>query len=178
MPDNENEELTGGTQEENPEETQEEENPEETPGEGEGEDEGDDDEEEPQSMTAVITKRLVEQVFTFEPDELISGSEIGFGMYDAVLRTQGEYKRGELLMLDDNQYVKATSAGLTTTTSLVILADNIEVGEEEYAEVMVYTQGRFMGSRIILPYETDSDSHDELIAALKPILLPYKIYID
>ena len=149
MPDDENEELTGGTQEE-----------------------------EPQSMTAVITKRLVEQEFTFVPDELISGSEIGFGMYDAVLRTQGIYKRGELLMLSDNQYVKATSAGLTTTTSLVILADNVEVDEDEYAEVMVYSQGRFMGSRIILPYETDSDSHEELIAALKPILLPYKIYID
>lgn len=177
--DNENEELTGGTPEETPEEeSQEGENPEETPGEGEDDEGDDDDDGGEQSVSAIVEKGLVEQYFEFVPDELVTGSENGFGYYLAVLRTQGEYKRGELLMLSDNQYVKATSAGLSTATSLVILANSVTVGEDGYAEVSVYTTGRFRGSRVILPYEEDSDSHEELIAALRPVLLPYKIYLD
>lgn len=136
------------------------------------------DEEAEQSMTAIVKKQLVSQVFEFKPDELISGSELGFGMYDIVLRTQGEYKRGELLMLSGNQYVKATSEGVASASSLVILADNITVGEEEYAKVMSYSSGRFKANKIILPYETESDSHDELIEAVKEKLMRMKIYLD
>ena len=169
MPDNENEE-TQGTEEEETQGTPEEEN--------DNDNEEEEEEEETQSMTAIVRKNLVSQVYEFAPDELISGSELGFGMYDAVLRTQGEYNRGELLMLSENQYIKATSAGVSSADSLVILAENITVGEDEYAEVLVYSSGRFKADKVILPYETASDSHDELIAAIKNKLMQLKIYLD
>lgn len=129
-------------------------------------------------MSAIIRKGLVEQVFDFSPEELISGSASGLETYDIVLRTKGEYKRGELLMMDGNQFVKATKDKLSTAESLVILDESITVGDEEYAETMAYCTGHFFAKNVILPYETESDSHEELIEALRPVLMKFKIFLD
>lgn len=129
-------------------------------------------------MSAIVSKQLVEQTFDYEPNELISGSESGFGMYEVRLNTPGEYERGELLMLSGEQYVKATSEGVSSALSLVILCDDVTIGENEYAEEWAYSSGRFLGSKIKLAYETENDSHEELIEALKPVLMRMKIYID
>lgn len=133
--------------------------------------------EEEQSMTAIVRKVLVTPIVEYEPDDLIAGSDANLVTYEVALRTQGSYKRGELLMLSENQYVKATSEGIASASSLVILADAVDVDEEEYAEVVVYTSGRFNADKVILPYETENDSHEELIEAVKPYLLRMQIYL-
>ena len=135
--------------------------------------------EEVRSQMAIIEKSKVEAVYVFEPDELISGSEVGFGIYTIALRTAGNYKRGELLMMSGNQFVKATKDALASAESLVILSDDMEVtGEDNYAEVLAYSSGRFMAKKVILPYETEDDDHDALIEELRPVLLKFKIYLD
>ena len=129
-------------------------------------------------MSAIVSKNLVSQIIEVDPDDLISGSGANTGMYEVVLRTPGEYKRGELLMLSGNQYVKATSAGVASAASLVLLCDDVTFSENEYAQEWAYSSGRFLGSKIVLPYETENDSHDELLESIKPVLMRMKIYID
>ena len=87
------------------------------------------------------------------------------------ITTAGEYKRGTLLMESSTagEYVNATAAGIASNDCL-ILADDVEFSDGEYAECAAYFAGTFKADKVILPYETESDSHADLIAAIAPDL--------
>ena len=82
------------------------------------------------------------------------------------ISTAGAYKRGTLLMESSTagEYVNATAAG-TANKDCVILADDITILSNEYAEAAAYFSGTFKADKVILPYEQEADSHDTLIAA-------------
>ena len=83
------------------------------------------------------------------------------------ISTAGSYKRGTLLMESTTagEYVNATAAG-TANKDCVILADDVEITSDEYAEAAAYFAGTFKADKVILPYEQAADSHDTLIAAI------------
>ena len=83
------------------------------------------------------------------------------------ITSEGEYKRGTLLMESSTagEYINATEAG-TALNDCVILADDVEISEGEYAEAAVYFAGTFKADKVILPYETETDSHSDLMAAI------------
>lgn len=109
-------------------------------------------------------KQLVDNAEMMTRDELIVDSPRA-----AVIKisTAGTYKRGTLLMegTTAGEYVNATAAGVKTKDS-VILADDVEISANEYAEAAAYYSGTFKADKVILPYEQETDSHADLIAAI------------
>ena len=109
-------------------------------------------------------KQLVENAEMNTRDELIVDSPRA-----AVIKisTAGTYKRGTVLMegTTAGEYVTATAAGVKTKDS-VILADDVEISASEYAECAAYYSGTFKADKVILSYETENDSHADLIAAV------------
>ncbi len=100
------------------------------------------------------------------PDDLITG------WYTAApikLTGATEFSRGTLLMSTaDGSFTPATSSGISSAEELAILCEDIkdlESGAVIRSEA--YFSGDFLGTRIILAYETESDSHAELIEAVR-----------
>lgn len=91
-----------------------------------------------------ITVQLVNDVGTVPPpDDLIAGSK-GAVYVDLVkISAAGDYKRGTLMMASSDGYVNATQAGLATAGGICILAEDINVGENMYAETPGYFEGEF-----------------------------------
>ena len=111
------------------------------------------------------------------PDDLIAGNK-GAVYTDIVkLSAAGEYKRGTLLMAEADGYVASTEAGLSTSSGICILCDDITIGEDEYAEVPAHFEGEFNDGRVILPFETEDDDHDTLIEAIREPLRKAKIFL-
>ena len=111
------------------------------------------------------------------PDDLIAGHYGAVHLDLIKIATAGTYKRGTLLMAGADGYVNATQAGLSTAAGLCILADDVTVGADEYADVPAYFTGEFNDARVILPFETEEDEHDELVDAIREPLRKSKIFL-
>lgn len=125
-----------------------------------------------------VTLQLVRNEGTVPPpDDLIAGSE-GAVYTDIVkISDAGEFKRGTLMMSGNDGYILATQLGLAAANGICILAEDVTVGENQYAETPAYFEGEFNDARIILPFEGESDEHDELIESIREPLRKSKIFI-
>ena len=125
-----------------------------------------------------VTLQLVRNEGTVPPpDDLIAGSK-GAVYTDIVkILDAGEFKRGTLMMSGNDGYILATQSGLATANGICILAEDVIVGENQYAETPAYFEGEFNDARIILPFEGESDEHDELIESIREPLRKSKIFI-
>ena len=113
------------------------------------------------------------------PDMLITGAK-GVGYSDIVrIISAGEYKRGMLLMsmTGSDDFTPCTAAGLETAQVFAVMAENITVGENEYAAVCVYISGEFNENLVIFPWETESDNHADLVELARPALRRSSIYL-
>ena len=66
---------------------------------------------------------------------------------------------------------------LTTAKEICILADDATVASGEYAEVPAYFTGEFNDAKVIFPFETGSDDHDEIVEAVREPLRRSKIFL-
>lgn len=125
-----------------------------------------------------VTLQLVRNEGTVPPpDDLIAGSK-GAVYTDIVkVAVAGTFKRGTLMMSSADSYIPSTQAGLATASGICILSEDITIGENEYTETPAYFEGEFNDARIILPFEGDSDDHDELIETIREPLRKSKIFI-
>ena len=111
-----------------------------------------------------------------EPDSLVIGDCVAS---EIKISVAGEYKRGTLLMSNgENAFIPATSAGLGTATEICLLTRKTEVPEDNTVYTSGYFRGIFNPDAIILPYETESDTHSELIDAIKLTLRSRSIFIN
>lgn len=111
------------------------------------------------------------------PDNLIATPGGAVHIDLVKFATQGEFKRGTLLMAGADGYVPATQAGLTTASNFCILCDNIEIGENAYIETAAYFDGDFHGEKVIFPFETENDDHDAIIELAREPLRKCKIFL-
>ena len=125
-----------------------------------------------------VTVQLKRDIGTVPPpDDLIAGSK-GAVYVDVVkISAAGYYKRGTLMMASSDGYVNATRTGLSTAGGICILAEDINVGENMYAETPGYFEGEFNDARVIFPFETESDDHDTLVEAVREPLRKSKIFL-
>ena len=125
-----------------------------------------------------VTLQLKRDIGTVPPpDDLIAGSK-GAVYVDLVkIATAGDYKRGTLMMASADGYVNATQAGLATAGGICILVEDINIGENMYAETPGYFEGEFNDARVIFPFETESDDHDTLVEAVREPLRKSKIFL-
>ena len=111
------------------------------------------------------------------PDNLIA-SPGGAVHIDLVkISTQGNFKRGTLLMAGADGYVPGNPAGLTSTNNFCILCDNIEIGENAYIETAAYFDRDFHDEKVIFPFETESDDHDAIVELAREPLRKCKIFL-
>lgn len=107
-----------------------------------------------------------------QPDMLSVGSG-GVEHADVVkIATQGEFKRGTVLMnaAGSDEFAPCTAAGLNTADMFAILSENVNIGENEYADVVVYISGEFNENLVIFPWETEDDNHDEIVETARHAL--------
>lgn len=129
-----------------------------------------------ENTTAPVEIKLVDTENIPAPDELV----ISLGnadTYTIKLATEGEYKRGMLLMSGADGFVKATKTGAASAGELAILADDIELSENEYANVNAYFGGVFKGTSIIISDESESDDHAALLEGLSAKFRAQKILV-
>ncbi len=127
-----------------------------------------------------ITLELVKTEAAVPAPDSLAAAPNGITYAEPIkIEAEGEFKRGTVFMRtsDGTNFIAATAAGLATAKEIVILCDDITIGENEYAECVAYFKGDFNANRVILPYESESDSHEELIEAIKPLLRPHGIYL-
>lgn len=127
--------------------------------------------------TQVSLELVKDECIVPPPDNLIAVTH-GSVYPDIVKITgAGEFKRGTLLMAGADGYVASTKAGLSTAGSFCILCDDVTIGENEYAETAAYFQGEFNDSKVIFPFETAEDDHDELVELARDYLRRSKIFL-
>lgn len=85
-------------------------------------------------------------------------------------------KRGTLLMTSGEGFAAAT-AGAGSADEICILAEDVDLLEGEEYSFDAYFGGVFKGSAVILPYETEDDSHEELLGALEGKLRAQKMRV-
>lgn len=82
-------------------------------------------------------------------DDLVAGTDYDVGMIE--VSGEGEYHRGELMMTGaGGQFVKATSAGLSSAQELCILCEDVGLGDGERGKFYAYFSGKFRGGGVIL----------------------------
>ena len=125
-----------------------------------------------------VTLQLVNDIRTVPPpDDLIAGNK-GAVYVDLVkISTAGDYKRGTLMMAGNDGYIPATQAGLAVASGICILCEDLNIGENMYAETAAYFEGEFNDARVIFPFETESDDHDTLVEAVREPLRKSKIFL-
>ena len=65
-------------------------------------------------------------------------------------------------------FTPATAEGVSSADELCILCDDVLLLEEgQTAKTEGYFSGTFKASEVILTYETESDSHSELMEAVR-----------
>lgn len=110
------------------------------------------------------------------PDDLIAGF---FVASPIMVKEPGEYSRGMLLMSSsDGYFEKATKAGVKTADEICILAGDIAIEEGEYTNAGAYFMGKFKGEKVILPYEEESDDHEQEISDIESTLRKAKIFLE
>ena len=110
------------------------------------------------------------------PDDLING------WYTAApisLTGTGDILRGTLLMSTGaGTFTPATESGLSGAEELAILCSDVEGFEDGMtARAEGYFSGEFLGTRIILAYDTGESNHSDLIEAIKPALRKHKLMV-
>lgn len=112
------------------------------------------------------------------PDDLVVGTGAQSDIIE--ITEPGDFKRGTLMMsAGGGEFVPVTSsASISSALELCILGEDYEVAEGEIGESWGYFAGRFNGTRLILPYETEGDDHAELVRAIKPGLRKQPIFIE
>lgn len=104
------------------------------------------------------------------PDMLLVGPKGAVHTDVVKVSAEGTFQRGVLLMSGSDGYVPATKAGLSTAGNFAILADDVTVGENEYAETAAYFEGDFNEDAVILPWVGENDDRAvELEAAREPL---------
>lgn len=89
----------------------------------------------------------------------------------------GSFKRGLLIIPGPEGYfIPATKSGVMDATEFGILSEEVgpeidvkEIEEgnfDEYTTAIAFFGGEINGAGIILPYETEEDNHEELLAEL------------
>ena len=111
------------------------------------------------------------------PDMLLVGPKGAVHTDIVKVTTEGELKRGTLLMLLTGGYAPGTKAGLSTAENFAILADDVTIGADEYAEVAAYFEGDFNEDAIILPWVGESDDRSEELEAAREPLRKAKIFL-
>jgi len=104
------------------------------------------------------------------PDMLIVGPKGAVHTDIVKVAAEGTFKRGTLIMLLTGGYAPGTKEGLTTAENFAILADDVTIGENEYAETAAYFEGDFNEDAVILPWVGEDDDRSlELEAAREPL---------
>lgn len=109
------------------------------------------------------------------PDDLVNGSCTAAKI---IINGPADLKRGTLMMSSGaNVFAAATSEGLSSAEELCILCDDAAL-ESGYSKVSSgYFSGEFLGTRIILGWETEEDDHSALIESIKPALRKHKLMV-
>ncbi|MBR0203566.1 MAG: hypothetical protein IJQ56_04280 [Synergistaceae bacterium] len=130
-------------------------------------------------MADQVSLELVKDECTVPPPDNLIAVNWGSVYPDVVkVASQGEFKRGTLLMGDGaGNFIASTKAGLTSANTFCILCDDVTIGENQYAESAAYFQGEFNDSKVIFPFETAEDDHDELIELARDNLRRSKIFL-
>lgn len=122
--------------------------------------------------------KLVDAQEISKPDSLVAGHVLNADIRLVPFATQGISKRGLLLMNDGSgNFVPATSGGVSSASEIAILADDIELEENQSTEIYAYFGGEFKGSEIILAYETENDTHEDLLKAIEAKFRVQKISV-
>ncbi len=125
--------------------------------------------------TTEYREKLTEIMQVPAPDDLIHG---WYTAAKILLTGPAELKRGTLMMTSGgNVFAPATSAGLSSAEELCILCDDAEIPEGESGVSNGYFSGEFLGTMVILPYETEADNHSELIETIKPTLRKHRLLV-
>ena len=111
------------------------------------------------------------------PDMLIAGPKGAVHTDIVKFSAVGTFKRGTLLMLLTGGYAPGTKAGLSTAGNFAILADDVTIGENEYADVAAYFEGDFNEDAVILPWVGENDDRAEELEAAREPLRKAKIFL-
>ena len=110
------------------------------------------------------------------PDELISG---WYTVSYIKLAGTGDILRGTLLMSTSaGTFTPATAEGVSSADELCILCDDVlQLEEGQTAKTEAYFSGTFKASEVILTYETENDSHAELIEAVRASMRKHNLLL-
>ena len=110
------------------------------------------------------------------PDDLITG---WYTVSYIKLAGTGDILRGTLLMSTSaGTFTPATAEGAATADELCILCDDVlQLEEGQTAKTEAYFSGTFKASEVILTYETENDSHAELIEAVRASMRKHNLLL-
>ena len=110
------------------------------------------------------------------PDELIHG---WYTVSYIRLTGTGDILRGTLLMSTNaGTFIPATAEGAASADELAVLCEDITGLEEgNTAKTEAYFSGTFKASEVILTYETESDSHSELMEAVRASMRKHNLLL-
>lgn len=111
------------------------------------------------------------------PDDLITGWYTV--SYIKLVGTGDIFMRGTLLMSTSaGTFTPATAEGAASADELCILCDDVFLLEEgQTAKTEGYFSGTFKVSEVILTYETESDSHSELMEAVRASMRKHNLLL-
>ena len=130
-------------------------------------------------LNAIEFQLVKNEATVYPPDSLVAGPR-GISYSEIIkIESVGSFKRGTVLMRvsGSQSFVPSTAEGLANAKEITILCDDIEIAEGEYAECAGYFGGDFNAAKVILPYESESDNHAELIEVVKPYLRAQGIFL-
>ena len=110
------------------------------------------------------------------PDDLIPG---WYTVSYIKLAGTGDILRGTLLMSTSaGTFTPATAEGVSSADELCILCDDVlQLEEGQTAKTEAYFSGTFKASEVILTYETENDSHSELIEAVRASMRKHNLLL-
>ena len=110
------------------------------------------------------------------PDELITG---WYTVSYIRLTGSGDILRGTLLMSTSaGTFTPATAEGAGSADELCILCDDVLLLEDgQTAKTEAYFSGTFKASEVILTYETENDSHSELMEAVSASMRKHNLLL-
>ena len=110
------------------------------------------------------------------PDDLITG---WYTVSYIKLAGTGDILRGTLLMSTSaGTFTPATAEGVSSADELCILCDDVlQLEEGQTAKTEAYFSGTFKASEVILTYETENDSHSELIEAVRASMRKHNLLL-
>ena len=75
-------------------------------------------------------------------------------------------------------FTPATAEGVSSADELCILCDDVlQLEEGQTAKTEAYFSGTFKASEVILTYETENDSHAELIEAVRASMRKHNLLL-